>query len=102
MPSSINSVSNKSLSLIIAVVYVSLATGYSYWTVNQTPDGVLHAIFSPASHFPSQILFTEPSPAVLILLCQAITLLALWGIVYALLRVLRKAPEYKQENSIRS
>jgi hypothetical protein len=90
MSASSRSFSNKSLSLLIAIVYVSLATGYSYWMVNQSPQGLLAAFLSPASHFPSLILFTEPSPAVLVLLCQVVTLLAIWGLLYAFLQVVRK------------
>jgi hypothetical protein len=108
MSASNRSFSNKSLSLLIATVYVLLATGYSYWTVNQSPQGLLYAFLLPASHFPSLILFTEPSPAVLVFLCQVVTLVAIWGLLYVFLGVVRKTgtaemmSENEQGTSIRS
>ena len=83
--------SNKKLAFTIALFYVTLATIYSVWAMNNlVSDGVLYSFFFPAIVFPSLILFTETEPLFMVLICQVITLLIIWPIFWFFTNLIRK------------
>ena len=83
-------ISNKSLAFYIALVYIILATIYSFWTMrNLEEGGFLYYLFFPAIIFPSLILFTEREPTVMILICQTITLLIIWPLFWLFIHLFR-------------
>src|ERR1700709_38022 len=83
-------ISNKKLAFYIALVYVILATIYTYWAMsNLVSDGFLYYIFFPATIFASLILFTEREPGILLLICQTITLLIIWLLFWFFINLLR-------------
>lgn len=93
MPSSVTPgafLTNKKISFLISLVYVVFATLYSVWSMNHPGGGLLSYVFTPGSVMPSLILLTEPSPALLVFLCQTITFLVIWGLLYLVLGVFRK------------
>lgn len=82
--------SNKKLTFIGALVYVMLATIYSYWAMsNLISDGILYYLFFPATIFPSLILFTEREPVFMILICQTITFLLIWPLFWLIVHLFR-------------
>ncbi|MES2575248.1 MAG: hypothetical protein V4572_09920 [Bacteroidota bacterium] len=82
--------SNKKISFYIALAYTILATVYSYWAMaNLVVDGIFYYLFFPATIFPSLILLTERESGFMILICQAITLLLIWGIFWLFLHSFR-------------
>ncbi len=82
--------SNKKLAFYAALVYVILATIYSYWAMsNLVSDGIFYYLFFPATIFPSLILFTEREPGFKILICQAITLLLTWPLFWLFIHLFR-------------
>ena len=83
-------ITNKKLAFYIALVYVILATIYTYWAMsNLKSDGILYYLFFPATIFPSSILFTERESIFMILICQAITLLFIWPLFWIFLHLFR-------------
>jgi hypothetical protein len=83
-------ISNKKLAFYITLVYIILATIYSYWAmINLVSDGVLYYVFFPALIFPSLILFTEREPGIMILICQIITLFILWPLFWLFIHIFR-------------
>jgi len=85
-----NKISNKKLAFCIALVYVTLATIYSYWTMrNLEEGGFLYYLFFPVIIFPSLILFTEREPTVMILICQTITLFIIWPFFWLFINLCR-------------
>src|ERR1035437_8706972 len=89
-------ISNKKLVFYIALVYIILATIYTYWAMsNLKSDRILYYLFFPATIFPSLILFTEREPRFMILICQAITLLFIWPLFWILLHLFRNDNKLK-------
>ena len=83
-------ISNKKLAFYIALVYVILATIYTYWAMNNlVTDGFLYYTFFPATIFPSLILFTEREPGILLLICQTITLIIIWLLLWFFIHLFR-------------
>ncbi len=82
--------STQKLAFYVALIYVVLATVYSYWSVNNTiSDGVFYYLFFPASVFPTLILFSESNSGVMIFFCQAITMFLLWPIFGFIIHLFR-------------
>ena len=74
---------SKKNAFYIALVYVTLATIYTYWAMtNLVSDGFLYYIFFPATIIPSLILFTEREPGILLLICQTITFFIIWLLLW--------------------
>jgi 4-hydroxybenzoate polyprenyltransferase len=88
--------SNKKLAFYVALVYVILATIYSFWAMrNLVSDGILFYLFFPATIFPSLILFTEREPGFMVLICQAITLLLIWPLFWLFIHLFRNNNKLK-------
>jgi len=82
--------SNKKLAFYVALVYVILATIYTYWAMsNVASTGIFYYLFFPATIFLSLILLTERDPGLMILICQTITLLLIWPIFWLFIHLVR-------------
>ncbi len=95
----IKRISNKKLAFYITLVYVILATIYSYWTMrNLEEGGILYYVFFHAIIFPSLILFTEREPALMILICQTITLFIIWPFFWLFIHLFRDGIKKQDTN----
>ena len=67
----------------IVLVYVLLATIYSYVAVHNEMDiKVLDYLFFPAYYFPFIIMQAEREPMLKLVICQFITTLILWPVCW--------------------
>jgi hypothetical protein len=88
--------SNKKLALIIAIIYVAIATILSILSSkNQINDGLLNYIFFPATIFPTLILFTESKPMLMIFLCQTVTIILVWLLFWGIINLFRVRNEIR-------
>ena len=77
--------------LYIVLVYVLLATVYSYCSVIYHLNlGVLYYLFLPACYFPTIILQAEREPLLTLIVCQSISALILWPVCWLIIILFKK------------
>ena len=94
----INKISTLKLALIISLIYVIGATIVCYMDcynhyIYPPLDIILYILFLPAIIFPNLILYAEgngSSSISYILVCQTITFIGLWFLIYVILKSIRK------------